>query len=153
MGFLQVYTGLKEYEWFSACNQPLLQVRNFGAFKRIFSFTGYTGRDIIAFFEKLFWVKVKSVPSSILRNPVKNFENFYFFDRRKGTFDFELPLKTQFLKYFKIIAETSLQKFYTEKRLIKFFLMKPISDEIWRHLWFYDIIIEYDVIFRQISVL
>ena len=49
-----------------------------------------------------------------------------FFDRRKSTNYFELPLKIQFLKIFKIIVEifvnSSLnRKFYTAKRLIKFF--------------------------------
>ena len=46
---------------------------------------------------------------SILRNPVKKIsENFDFFDRRKGTFDFGCPLKISILKNFKIIVETSL---------------------------------------------
>ena len=47
---------------------------------------------------------------SVIRNPVNFFfGNFDFlFDRHKGTFDSNLPLKIQFLKNFKIMVEASL---------------------------------------------
>ena len=69
-----------------------------------------------------------------------------------------LPLKFPFLKIFKIIVESSLIAHLIGNFILKniktgHFLIKLISDEICRHMWFYDVIYEYDVISRQILVL
>ena len=73
---------------------------------------------------------------SIIRNPVKKFfENFDFFGRRKGTFDFGSPLKISILKNFKIIVETSLIAHSIGNFILKnikkeTMCLKLISDEI-----------------------
>ena len=57
------------------------------------------------------------------------------------------------MKTFKIIAETSLIGHSIGDFILKNvwlnFLMKQISDEIWRHLWFFYIVFQYDVVFRH----
>ena len=65
----------------------------------------------------------------------KKIENFYCFDRRKGTFDFGCPLKISIFKNFKVIVETSLiahsiGNFILNNIKKGTMLIKLISDEI-----------------------
>ena len=66
--------------------------------------------------------------------------------------------KLTFLKIFKIIVESLLIAHLIGNFILKnintgHVLIKLISDEICRHMWFYDVIYEYDVIFPHMSVL
>ena len=69
---------------------------------------------------------------SIIRNPVKKiFENFDFYDRREGTFDFGCPLKISLIAH-------SIGNFILKNIKTGHFSIQPTGAEIWRHapiLW------------------
>ena len=98
---------------------------------------------ILLFLGKLYWVKAKSVNSSITRNAVKFIiEKINFFDRCEGNSDFEFSVEVSFLANFqkqRLILKYDVRKshmksyffryqFYEKFSELKFFSIKfPIE--------------------------
>ena len=80
----------------------------------------------------------------------KNSERVDFFYWRKGNLDFEFPIKMLFFANLRIIVESSpiahsMGNFILKNFNSEHFLIKLISDEIWRHIHIWRHIILLDV--------